>query len=108
MKAVHLKKLPEVEPVPGYKGRFVHTDHMTFAFWDIKEGYAVPEHEHPNEQVCTVLEGTLALTVDGEKHLLNPGMVFIIPAGIRHAAYSVSDCKVMDTFYPVREDYKNL
>lgn len=108
MQVIDLNKLKEHEPVPGYKVRFVHTDNMTFAFWDIEKGYAVPEHSHPNEQVVKVLEGELELTLEGVRHVLKPGIVLVIPSGKEHSAVSLTDCKAIDTFYPTREDYKNL
>jgi len=103
-----LKDQQEHEPVQGYKVKFVHSENMTFAFWDISKGYAVPDHSHPNEQVVKVLEGELELTLEGIKHVLKPGLVLVIPAGKEHSAFSLTDCKAIDTFCPVREDYKNL
>jgi len=108
MRLIDLKDEKEHEPLPGYKVRFVHSDHMTFAFWDIKQGHSVPVHSHPQEQVVKVLEGKLELSLEGEKHILEVGKVLIIPGGVEHSAYSLTDCKAIDTFHPVREDYKNL
>ena len=103
-----LSDINELEPLPGYRVRFVHSENMTFAFWDIKKGYEVPVHSHPNEQVVKILEGKLELRLEGETYIMEPGQVLIIPANVEHAAYSHTDCKAIDTFYPVREDYKNL
>jgi quercetin dioxygenase-like cupin family protein len=108
MELIDLTQEREHEPVPGYRVRFVHSENMTFAFWDIKKGYEVPLHAHPNEQVVKMIEGKLELRIDGQKHVMEPGLVMIIPAGVEHSAYSLTDCKAIDTFYPVREDYKNL
>jgi quercetin dioxygenase-like cupin family protein len=108
MKSIELDKLSEHEPVPGYKVRFVHTDNMTFAFWDIRKKCAVPNHSHPNEQVVKVIEGELELTLEGVKHVLKPGLVLVIPPNKEHSAFSLTDCKAIDTFYPIREDYKNM
>ena len=79
---------------------------MTFAWWTIDEGAEVPEHQHPHEQVVNVLEGALALTVDGAEHVLHAGDVVAIPGGVRHAARALSPCRVLDVFSPVREDYR--
>jgi len=38
--------------IPGFNVRFVHSENMTFAFWDIKAGSLLPEHAHPHEQVA--------------------------------------------------------
>ena len=105
---IDLSQEKQHEPVKGYKVKFMHTDNMTFAFWDIKKGYSVPRHSHPNEQVVKVLEGRLELTLEDKTFTLEPGLVLVIPPGKEHSALSLSDCKVIDTFYPVREDYLNL
>jgi quercetin dioxygenase-like cupin family protein len=79
---------------------------MTFAWWTIDAGAEVPEHDHPHEQVVNVLEGELALTVDGTEHVLHPGDVVAIPGGTRHAARALAPSYVLDVFAPVRDDYR--
>ena len=104
--APDLDALSEHEVFPGFHGRFVHSGAMTFAWWTIDEGAEVPGHEHPHEQVVNVLEGELALTVDGTEHVLHPGDVVTIPGGVRHAARALTPCRVLDVFSPVRDDYR--
>jgi quercetin dioxygenase-like cupin family protein len=101
-----LTTLPEREVFPGFHGRFVHSDGMTFAWWRIDEGAAVPEHAHPHEQVVNVLEGELSLTVDGAEHVLHAGDVVAIPGGVRHSARALGPSRVLDVFSPAREDYR--
>ena len=62
----NLKEIEVREMVPGMKARFVHSDKMTFAFWDISADSALPEHSQPHEQVMYVIEGECDFTVDGE------------------------------------------
>jgi quercetin dioxygenase-like cupin family protein len=101
-----LDTLPVREVFPGFHGRFVHSGAMTFAWWTIDEGAAVPEHSHSHEQVVNMLEGELALTVDGVEHVLHAGDVAVIPGGVRHAARALAASRVLDVFAPVREDYR--
>jgi quercetin dioxygenase-like cupin family protein len=101
-----LDALPVREVFSGFHGRFVHSGAMTFAWWTIDEGAAVPEHSHPHEQVVNMLEGELALTVDGTEHVLHAGDVAVIPGGVRHAARALAASRVLDVFAPVREDYR--
>jgi quercetin dioxygenase-like cupin family protein len=102
-----LDAMPEREVFPGFHGRFVHSEGMTFAYWTVDAGAEVPEHEHPHEQVVNMLEGELALTVDGEDMHLRPGDVVTIPGGVRHAARGLAGgCRVLDVFSPVREAYR--
>ena len=91
---------------PGYTGRFIHTENMTFAFWEVKAGSRVPEHSHIHEQVAHIIEGTFELTVDGNPLLLEPGKVAVIPSNVKHSGLAITDCVLIDVFSPVREDYK--
>ena len=102
----NLTAISEREVFPGFHGRFIHSDGMTFAWWRIDEGAAVPEHDHPHEQVVNVLEGELSLTGAGEEHILAAGDVVAIPGGVRHSARAIGPARVLDVFSPVREDYR--
>ena len=73
---------------------------------EFDSGTVVPVHAHPDEQLGPVLEGRLALTVDGVEHLLGPGDAYQIPDGVEHAARSDGRCLVLDVFQPAREDYR--
>ena len=101
-----LSDLPEREPVPGFRGRFVHTDALTLAYWDIEANAALPEHSHPHQQVVNVLEGELELVVAGTPYRLGPGQVYTIPGEMPHAARALTACRVLDVFSPAREDYR--
>jgi quercetin dioxygenase-like cupin family protein len=104
---MRLDEMAEREVFPGFYGRFVHSERMTFAWWRIEPGAEVPEHDHPHEQVVNVLEGKLSLTVDGEEMTLGPGDVVVIPGGVRHTARGVAGgARVLDVFSPVRETYR--
>ena len=101
--------LAEMEPrevVPGYRARFIHTEHTTHAYWDIDPDCPLPEHSHPHEQTVNVLEGTIELVVDGTPHVLGPGDVLYIPGGVPHSAVAHTPCRVLDVFSPVREEYR--
>ncbi|MBL7808832.1 MAG: cupin domain-containing protein [Saprospiraceae bacterium] len=106
MTPYQLNQLPARELVKGFTGRFVHTDQVTIGYVDIVSGSVLPEHHHVHEQITTVLEGALEITVEGVKHLLQAGHVLVIPSNARHSAIALSNCKVIDVFNPVREDYK--
>ena len=105
---ISLNEIQPKEIVPGYRARFIHTNNMTFAYWDVKAGYTLPEHSHVHEQVANVLEGVFKLVVDGVEHIIEPGKVVVIPSHAKHYGTSITDCKLLDVFYPIREDYKNL
>lgn len=108
MQEIWINEVAAKETVPGYKGKFVHTAHMTFAYWDVAAGSVSPEHTHPQEQVAQTLEGVFELTVNGQPVLLEPGKIVVIPAHVKHGGKALTDCKLLDVFYPVREDYRSL
>ncbi len=106
MDKINLNSIDEKEIIPGYFVCFVHSENMTIAYWNIKAGFSLQSHSHANEQICTVTAGEFELTVDGTPHLLQADNVFVIPSGIPHSGKAITDCKITDTFYPVREDYR--
>jgi len=106
MKQVHLDNLPEKELLPGLHVKFVHSEKMTFAYWNIDAGADLPSHRHPHEQVVNMLSGQFELTVDGVRKTLRPGEMVIIPPDTEHSGKAVSACRVLDVFCPVREDYR--
>jgi len=106
MPLVNLEEQTVREIFAGCEARFVHGEKMTHAWVSIKSGMPVPEHSHPHEQIVSVLEGELELTVDGVPHRLTKGKVFVLPGGMPHSALSITDCLVLDSFHPVREDFK--
>ena len=106
MTFIDLDQIEAKEIVPGYRAVFVHSDTMTLAYWTIKAGADLPGHSHPHEQVANVLEGTFELTIAGETRRLGPGTVAVIPSSIVHAGTAITDCRILDVFHPVREEYK--
>ncbi len=105
MTLVLLDEASEHEPIPGFRVRFVHSASMTFAYWNIAEGSVLPEHSHVHEQVAHCLEGTFELVIAGTVHVLRPGSVGIIPSNAIHSGRALTDCRIVDAFHPVREDY---
>jgi len=106
MTFINLENIEEKELVPGYHVRFVHSENMTLAYWNIDKGASLPLHSHPHEQVANLIEGTFELTVGSETRIINPGDVAVIPGGVEHTGTAITPCRIIDVFYPVREDYK--
>ncbi|HYO20939.1 MAG TPA: cupin domain-containing protein [Flavisolibacter sp.] len=90
----------------GITGHYVHGDKSTLGLVILKEGSSVPPHQHPQEQITYILEGRLQMVIDGEDCLLEPGMYYVIPSNVVHSAVALTDCRLIDVFSPVREDYK--
>jgi quercetin dioxygenase-like cupin family protein len=106
MPFIKINTLPSKEIIEGYTARTIHTGKMTFVYWTVKKGAAIPQHEHLHQQVAHVLNGEFELTVDGETRILIPGTVAVIPSHIKHGGKALTDCELLDVFEPEREDYK--
>lgn len=102
---IEWEKIEPVTVIPGFHGRFAHSGTMTFVLWDIDAGAILPEHSHIHEQVAHVYEGALEVTVDGVTKVFRAGSMGVIPPNAVHSAKALTDCRVMDAFYPLREDY---
>ena len=91
---------------PGFTTRIACLEQMMFSHWTIEKGAQLPDHHHANEQISILIEGQFEFTLEGEQYLIEPGMVVLIPAEAVHSGYALTDCKIIDIFYPIREDYR--
>jgi len=96
------------EIAPGFFSKLIHTDTITFNFIDVKAGNSVPYHQHVHEQSSFVIEGIFEFNIDGVVKQLDNGTFVIIPSNVWHSGKAITDCKLIDIFSPVREDYRNL
>ncbi len=103
---LNLEDVEQKEIVKGYKARFVHSEKMTTAYWEVESGAELPIHSHEHEQVSNVTNGKFEFNLDGVIKILEPGDVVVIPSNVPHSGKAISDCRIIDTFYPVREDYR--
>jgi quercetin dioxygenase-like cupin family protein len=102
----HLNDIPVKNTLPGFFGKMVHGETSSLVFWDIKKGGISPEHHHVHEQITYILEGELEMVIGGEKILFTAGCVHVIPSHVPHSALAITDCKIIDSFAPARDDYR--
>lgn len=106
MPFIQLSDIQSKELLPGFSVKFIHTEKMTLAYWDIKAGSVLPEHSHPHEQVAAqVISGAFELILEGESKVMKAGDVVVIPSNAVHSGKAITDCQLLDVFSPVREDY---
>ncbi len=103
---MNLSNIPSKKLVEGVSGKYVHTTSFTVGYVSIDKGAIMPLHSHVHEQTSQVISGELEMTIDGKTEILKPGSIIIIPSNALHSARAITDCTVIDTFCPVREDYK--
>lgn len=103
---VGLRAAEAYELAPGVTMRPLFGDGAMLNLLEFAPRARVPVHDHPHEQLGYVLEGELALEIDGVEHELRPGDAYRIAGGTPHAAWSEGPCVVLDVFQPVRDDYR--
>ena len=105
-------KLADLGPLPiwnGVLGRAVQGSQITMAVVELEPHSLVPEHQHPNEQLGLVLQGTLTFTIGGERRELGPGDTYVIPANVPHDVVTgPGGAVVLDVFSPVRADWSQF
>lgn len=101
-----LTDIPTKEIATGIKGYYAHGSSITLGLVDIKAGSMVALHHHVHEQITCIIEGQLDMTIGGTPCSLTKGMYYVIPSNVPHSAIAITDCKVIDVFSPVREEYK--
>jgi quercetin dioxygenase-like cupin family protein len=104
----HFADIPTKEIAPGFFSKLIHTATNTINFIEVKAGCTVPLHSHMHQQCSFVIEGRFELTVNGEPQILDTGLFALIPGNAPHSGRAVTDCKLIDIFSPVREDYQLL
>jgi unsaturated pyranuronate lyase len=95
--------LPVKEPKPGWKGRFFHSGHMTFAYYDIESGSEVHRHQHPQEEVWHVIEGELEIAIGDVSRTVRAGEAAVVPAEVEHSAQARGTCRAIVVDYPLRD-----
>ena len=104
-----MKKITDITPkqlTPGITGHYVHGEQSTLGLVILEKGSSVPPHQHAQEQITYILEGSLQMVIDGKNCLLEAGSYYVISSNIVHSAVAETDCRLIDVFSPVREDYK--
>ena len=98
---------PEVEAVPGVFRRVLSCgDDVMVVQFRIGAGAEVPAHSHPHEQTGHVVSGRMHFRIGDEVRELGPGDGYSVPGGVTHGAVGITDCVAVDSFHPVREDYR--
>jgi quercetin dioxygenase-like cupin family protein len=71
---------------PGIFGATVHTPQLTATLYRYAPGSSWEEHQHPQDQMTTVLEGAIDFVVAGEPVHLEAGQLATLPGGTPHSA----------------------
>src|SRR5215475_5535506 len=101
------RSLPVIERLPGWQGRYFHSENMTFAHYDFVQGASIHEHFHPQEEVYEVVEGELEITIDGVMQIARPGIVAIVPANAPHSVKALTAGRAIIVDYRFGANFSN-
>jgi hypothetical protein len=85
MPFVDTKSLPVIERLPGWRGRYFHTVHMTFAHYQFSRGASIHEHGHAEEE--------------------RAGLVAMVRGGVRHSVRALTDGHAIVVDHPARLEF---
>ncbi|MBN2236469.1 MAG: cupin domain-containing protein [Bacteroidales bacterium] len=106
MQKINLNTTETKEVLNGFHGKFIHTEKVTIAYWEIVADSILPVHAHPHEQIVNLIEGEFEIIVEDQTNKLYAGEIVVIPSKARHSGKAITHCKIIDVFTPPREDYK--
>ena len=96
--------IPSLPVEPGVVVRPVLGKRLNISFVHFEPRSVAPVHQHREEQMGTILEGSLEFELAGEKRRLRRGDVYVIPPDVPHGAVTHEEgCITLDVFSPPRE-----
>jgi len=109
-KVLYFDRTPGDPFRPGWQRRLLHTDRLMTVVLDIDNGpWSAPDpfHSNPHEQTTYVAAGEVLFCSEGSApERLVAGDMIAIPSGVPHSIQLLSAAaRLVDTFYPVREDF---
>lgn len=91
---------------PGVQRKFVYGAQGMIAQFKMEKGATVPLHQHPNEQITYIAQGSVRVSVKGKDYTIKSGETLIIPANIPHSFICLEDNTIdIDFFAPPRKDW---
>jgi quercetin dioxygenase-like cupin family protein len=90
------------EPRAGWKGRFFHSQNMTFAYYAVAAGAWIHEHSHANDEVWNVIDGELEIKIAAETQVAGPGGAVVVPPDTAHSVKALTDARAVVVDYPRR------
>ena len=85
--------------------QFVVGTNTMLAHLMLNKGAHVPLHQHMNERMSHVVEGSLNFTIEGKVVVLRAGEILCIPPHVPHEVVALEDSVALDIFNPPRQDW---
>jgi quercetin dioxygenase-like cupin family protein len=100
--------MPKEKVTDHLERRLVTGDRMMLAHVYLKKGCVVPRHQHDNEQLTYILEGSLKFWIGEDESkvvIVKAGEVLHLPSMVWHKAEALEDTLDVDVFSPPRQDW---
>jgi quercetin dioxygenase-like cupin family protein len=107
--AITWSQLPTDTPMDRITRQRIVGKHMMISRVHLAKGFAVPTHDHANEQFAVVISGSICFDLGdansptSDSVTLGPGQVLVIPPNAPHAATALEDTFILDIFSPPSE-----
>ena len=101
-------EMPKEKVTDAIDRRLITGERMMLAHVYLEKDAVVPMHEHENEQLTYILDGSLRFWIgseDAEPIDLISGQVLTIPSNVPHKAQALADTLDVDVFSPPRQDW---
>ena len=103
MESHNLFTAPGRQVRPGITARRIPMATISVIRIDITEGNSTPDHNHPDEQIVILLEGSVKAYMGETEFLLDePGDMITIPAYVPHTYTALEDSATIEVFGPGR------
>ena len=108
IKKINWDDVPSEQVTPSMERKLIYGEKVMIARMNFKDGFRVQLHHHENEQITSVLSGTIRFWFgENKEHTmdLHAGDSVVIPANLPHEALMIGDVEEMDTWAPPRQDW---
>lgn len=79
------------EAFPGVRRQSFSSERTTVSLYTFSPQASFPLHRHPQEQITLVEEGSVEMTIDGERRALTQGAFSVVSPGVEHGITAGSD-----------------
>ena len=91
-------------PRPGTSSRSAQFGEVEFRVNAFERDALVPPHEHDWQSLIFVLNGEVAVSLDGDERRLRPGGGAYVQAGTRHGLRAIgTEARVVDLWWPIAQ-----
>lgn len=82
-----------------------HAGNLMAVEVNFEKGAIGPMHNHPHEQLTTVLSGEFEFTIGDETRVVRAGDTLYKKPNVMHGCICLQAGRLLDTFTPIREDF---